>query len=233
MEYRKSLHHRWQLLPSGFQTTATIHLVLKEGQLSELYDHFAKNILPQEIFRGMPLKNMRGRDNVMSPSYDPNATVENELLYCNGISFYSEEPELLEPAKKTSSFSFTSRSSFQSSTGGSLRFNTNPNQNGILTKEVNPQDYGRMFPAELSYFRAGLLFYRSSFFSNLTGSNPMLAGHLLVEATNDHCCMILMANGQKGRKNLPELPQDYTEKVKVNLLNLFGIDIFETKEDGH
>lgn len=197
-----------QLLPPGLRRTAEFTFDLKGGEASLYLNGFLTELLPEEVWTGDELINIRGRDESLGILPLKQFPKRNELCYIEGSFLFpahDHDPDAV--VGRAVPFAVDAVTDYVPGKGSSVNtFTTSWKGMPALLKGRSPKALGGIFPIKLDGYRIGMLFHNKKHVAHMLGATPILTDYLLIDYSENKLVIIIRNEGVSSKKSDLTLP---------------------------
>ena len=219
------------LIPFGFTCCYTVRLDANSQGVSALADAIIKQLLPQELFRGEPLINLRGLESpaaLLTECAAPPPAQGEELFYLGGEMTPPQEQEedSVQEVTLPSPFRISIHTEFLEFQGSNDIVHTAALKRAWALPQSFPlKDFVLLINPEITALRFGLDFFRARFLSALSGSSPVAYESLQIDACAGQAAIQIISEGLKRRSDLPLQKGRWFSKTAQLLKQTLGFDL--------
>jgi hypothetical protein len=225
MAHSEGSFHR-TFFPYRYRAEYEIELPLAPTFVCRMFDALGRH-LSEDVFERESFKNIKGRDSSQKLLDDSSTPEANEIVFAKGVIYeLSEDSEKVERGP----FRCSITSPYKSSKAGDIFHAKDVTRSGELPDYVAVQEAGRIFPAELSYFRLGIQKYSSRMLSSLVGLAPVITGSLLIDCNKDSLKLRLVDEALNSKK-APWFDEPYLWGVHSALHFVCDFDLLASIEE--
>lgn len=191
--------------------------------LPELVHALLINIVPEEVWKGGMLSDVKGRE-----QDDAHRDLGDELFSIRGKCYKPGEWE----ADVMHEFKVDCRTKFSTFEGDHhIVYTPEMIRHGVIPPWADLKALGRLFPLEITHFRMGLEFFRSGFFTNMLGFAPSVVEILLVEADQKKMVLEIHGDAHKTRSEPPLTRRGLFDKLNDVLSPILGFSLAQDYQE--
>jgi len=212
------------LFPYGYKNSYRLTLELAPGKISSITDAFINSTQFKELLANKDLINEKGRDPKLSILEPKVPLKRNELLLLAGKIYGSELDASDSDFEK---FQLSITTPFVSSKKNHMHHAFHYEHYGFYPEFLNLQVAARIIPAEIDYFRFGLMTYSKRCVFNIFGFAPVLTGRLLIDSSKDKFSLLVYQEGLSKKTSIPLFGKNILGAVDLALQKACSFSVLE------